>query len=136
MRAGSVVRMEPGASVTLAMPFADAVEATRSALAAHGFGVITEIDMQATMKNKLDQDYPPFLILGACNPGFAHRALGIDPTVATLLPCNVVVRGPDGAVEVSTLNPQVLVAATGSPELEPLAEQLAAMLSEAFAELH
>lgn len=92
--------------------------------------------MQATMKNKLDQDYPPFLILGACNPGFAHRALGIDPTVATLLPCNVVVRGPDGAVEVSTLNPQVLVAATGSSELEPLAEQLAAMLSEAFAELH
>ncbi len=126
--------MEPGTSVTLDLPFADAVAATRSALAAHGFGVITEIDMQATMKNKLGEDYPPFLILGACNPGFAHRAMSIDPTVATLLPCNVVVRGNDGAVEVSTVNPDVLVAATGASDLAPLAEELGVMLAEALAD--
>lgn len=110
------------------MPFDEAVAATRAALAANGFGVITEIDMQATMKNKLDEDYPPFLILGACNPVFAHKAMGIDPAVATLLPCNVVVRGEDGAVEVSTVNPDVLVDSTSSPELQPLAAELGQML--------
>ena len=127
--------MPIGQSVTLDLPFTDAVAATREALAAQGFGIITEIDMQATMKNKLNEDYEPFLILGACNPSFAHRAMAIDPSIATLLPCNVVVRERGDRVEVSTLDPEVLVQATGSPELEPLADQLAGMLSGALAAL-
>ena len=76
----------------MSLPFAETVAATREALAAEGFGVLTEIDMQATMKAKLDEDYPPLLILGACNPQFAHQAMGITEEIATLVPCNVVVR--------------------------------------------
>lgn len=124
-----------GTSVILDLPFDDAVTATREALAGQGFGIITEIDMQATMRNKLGEEYPPLLILGACNPRFAHDAMSVDPSVATLLPCNVVVREQDGGVEVSTVDPQVLVQATGTAELEPLAQQLTDLLAGAFATL-
>lgn len=124
-----------GTSVILNLPFDDAVTATREALAGQGFGIITEIDMQATMRNKLGEEYPPLLILGACNPRFAHDAMSVDPSVATLLPCNVVVREQDGGVAVSTVDPQVLVQATGTAELEPLAQQLTDLLAGAFATL-
>ncbi len=124
-----------GTSITVDQPFDEALAATREALARQGFGVITEIDMQATMKNKLGEEYAPFVILGACNPNFAHQALGVDPSVATLLPCNVVVREEDGAVEISTLDPQLLVQATGTDELAPLAGQLTDLLAAAFADL-
>lgn len=121
--------------VDLELPFAQAVAATRTALAEQGFGIITEIDMQATMRTKLGEEYPPFLILGACNPSFAHRALGVEPAVAALLPCNVVVRGEDGAVTVSSVDPQVLVQATGAPQLSDLADELSDMLAAALAAL-
>ncbi len=124
-----------GTSITVDQPFDEALAATREALARQGFGVITEIDMQATMKNKLGEEYAPFVILGACNPNFAHQALGVDPSVATLLPCNVVVREEGGAVEISTLDPQLLVQATGTDELAPLAGQLTDLLAAAFADL-
>lgn len=124
-----------GTSITVDQPFDEALAATREVLARQGFGVITEIDMQATMKNKLGEEYAPFVILGACNPNFAHQALGVDPSVATLLPCNVVVREEDGAVEISTLDPQLLVQATGTDELAPLAGQLTDLLAAAFADL-
>jgi uncharacterized protein (DUF302 family) len=124
-----------GTSVIVNLPFDDAVAATRDALAGQGFGIITEIDMQATMRTKLGAEYPPMLILGACNPRFAHDAMSVEPRVATLLPCNVVVRQHDDGVEVSTVDPQVLVQATGSAELEPLAQQLTDLLAGAFADL-
>ena len=124
-----------GTSITVDQPFDEALAATREALARQGFGVLTEIDMQATMKNKLGEEYAPFVILGACNPNFAHQALGVDPSVATLLPCNVVVREEGGAVEISTLDPQLLVQATGTDELAPLAGQLTDLLAAAFADL-
>lgn len=124
-----------GTSVILDLPFDEAVTATRDALAGQGFGIITEIDMQATMRNKLGEEYPPLLILGACNPRFAHDAMSVDPSVATLLPCNVVVRAQGDGVEVSTVDPQVLVQATGTAELEPLAQQLTDLLARAFATL-
>ncbi|MEI2718051.1 MAG: DUF302 domain-containing protein [Candidatus Nanopelagicales bacterium] len=124
-----------GTSITVDQPFDEALAATREVLARQGFGVITEIDMQATMKNKLGEEYAPFVILGACNPNFAHQALGVDPSVATLLPCNVVVREEGGAVEISTLDPQLLVQATGTDELAPLAGQLTDLLAAAFADL-
>src|SRR5690606_7942187 len=96
---------------------------------------LTEIDMQATMKAKLNEDYPPLIILGACNPTFAHTAMGINPVIATLVPCNVVVRGGEDGVTVETVDPQVLVEATGEPELAPLADELRARLDRALAAL-
>lgn len=121
--------------MTLDMPFADAVAATRGALAEQGFGVLTEIDMQATMRAKLDEDYPPTLILGACNPGFAHRAMQITTEIATLVPCNVVVRETPAGVTVETVDPSMLAEVTGAPELVPLAADLRAKLDKVFAAL-
>lgn len=119
----------------LSVPFDEAVAATRAALADEGFGVLTEIDMQATMKNKLDEDYPPLLILGACNPGFAHKAMGVTSEVATLVPCNVVLRETPEGVTVDTIDPHMLVQVTNAEELEPLAEDLRAKLDRVFAAL-
>lgn len=127
--------MSAGPHVTLSLPFDQAVEATRSALATEGFGVLTEIDFQATMKAKLGEEYPPTLILGACNPGFAHQAMSVAPQVATLLPCNVVVRETQAGVTVETVDPQMLVKVTGSADLTPLADELRAKLDRVFAAL-
>ena len=127
--------MSHGPTVTVRLPFDEAVAATRAALAAEGFGVLTEIDMQATMKAKLGEDYPPTLILGACNPPFAHQAMGIAPEVATLVPCNVVLRQTDEGVTVETVDPQMLVQVTESAELGPLADELGAKLHRVFAAL-
>lgn len=127
--------MSAGPHVTLSLPFDEAVEATRTALAAQGFGVLTEIDFQATMKAKLGEEYPPTLILGACNPGFAHQAMSVAPQVATLLPCNVVVRQTDDGVTVETVDPRMLVEVTDSAELGPLAEELRTKLDRVFADL-
>jgi uncharacterized protein (DUF302 family) len=127
--------MSTGPTVTVSMPFGEAVAATRAALADEGFGVLTEIDMQATMKAKLDEEYPPLLILGACNPTFAHKAMAIAPEVATLVPCNVVLRETSDGVQVQTVDPQMLVDVTAAPELAPLAEDLRARLDRVFAAL-
>ena len=84
----------------------DAVDAcTREALGAHGFGVLTEIDVRATMKKKLDIDMPPYRILGACNPQMAHKAIGMEPRVGAMLPCNVILRQLDDDVEISAIDP-------------------------------
>ncbi len=122
-------------TVTVSLPFDEAVAATREALAAEGFGVLTEIDMQATMKAKLGEDYPPTLILGACNPPFAHKAMGIAPEVATLVPCNVVLRQTDDGVTVETVDPHMLVQVTEAADLGPLADDLQAKLDRVFAAL-
>ena len=127
--------MSTGPTVTVSMPFDEAVAATRAALSDEGFGVLTEIDMQATMKAKLGEDYPPLLILGACNPGFAHQAMAIAPEVATLVPCNVVLRQTTDGVSVQTVDPQMLVNITEAPELAPLAADLRAKLDRVFAAL-
>jgi uncharacterized protein (DUF302 family) len=97
-------------STTLHTSFEDAVERTRKALAEKGFGVLTEIDMKATLKAKLGEDMEHYLILGACNPSLAHRAVNVDRQIGLLLPCNVVVRGDlttDGTVIVDAMDPQV-----------------------------
>ena len=127
--------MSYGTSVALRIPFADAVDRMRAALKDQGFGVLTEIDVTATMAAKLGEQIEDYVILGACNPPFAFQALGIDRSIGLLLPCNVVVRAtPDGTV-VEALDPQVMVTLTGRPELKPVADQIARRLADALASL-
>lgn len=122
-------------STSLHSSFDDAVARTREALAGQGFGVLTEIDMKATLKAKLGQDMEDYLILGACNPPLAHRAVSVDRQIGLLLPCNVVVRtdpADDARVLVEAMNPQLLVQMTGAPELQGVADEVAAKLAAAI----
>jgi len=96
-----------------------------------GFGVLTEIDVQATLKNKIGADIRPYHILGACNPGFAHEALKLEDRLGVLLPCNVIVRETgDGRVEVATVDPVVAMERTGNPALASIAEEVRRRLSK------
>ena len=114
--------------------FAAVVARTRVALAAGGFGVITEIDVQATMRAKLGIERRPFLILGACNPALAHQALTAEPAIGTLLPCNVdVFEADDGAIYVQTVRPTVLFGLVKNPAVQPLAEEIDARLQRVLA---
>jgi uncharacterized protein (DUF302 family) len=109
-------------STTLHRPYAEAVEAVRVALAEQGFGVLTEIDLAATLKAKLDVDVTPQVILGACRPALAHQALLADPSVATLLPCNVVVRAVDaGTSVVEALDPDAMMSLSGGDAVRAVA---------------
>jgi len=110
-----------GLSVHLSMPYQEAVAATRDALKAEGFGVLTEIDVKRTMKEKLGADFQPYVILGACNPSLAHRALIDDPEVGLLLPCNVTVRQDGGGSIVSALDPSVMSRLSESAGLREVA---------------
>jgi len=108
---------------------------TRKALAEHGFGVLTEIDVKATMKLKLDVKMPAYRILGACNPKMAHQAIGIEPRVGAMLPCNVILREVEGGVEVSAVDPVASMQAIESMELLGLAAQVRDMLAKAVASI-
>ena len=120
-------------SVTLKAGYPESVERTRAALAEQGFGVLTEIDVAATMRVKLGKNMPPHLILGACNPPLAHQALSIEPSIGLLLPCNVVVRSLDDThTLVEAMDPAVMVTATGNPELATVAEQARERLTAAL----
>lgn len=115
--------------------FDEAVARTREALAEQGFGVLTEIDMKATLKNKLNEDMENYVILGACNPPLAHRAINVDRQIGLLLPCNVVVRAdPDDqdTVLVEAMNPQLLVDVTGEAQLKPVADEVTTKLQAAI----
>jgi len=120
-------------TVHLPVPYAPAVERVRAALKDQGFGVLTEIDVRATLAAKLGVDMEDYLILGACNPPLAHQALGLDREIGLLLPCNVVVRaeGPDTTL-VQALDPQVMVQVTGRPELGDVADQATTRLTAAM----
>jgi uncharacterized protein (DUF302 family) len=121
---------------TVGLPFDVAVERMVGALAAEGFGVLTEIDVQATLKKKLGVDRPRYRILGACNPPFAKQALDAEPSIGLLMPCNVVVReDAGGAVHVEVLDPIPLFELTGRPEVEPLAREVRARLERALSAL-
>ena len=123
-----------GFGATVALPFPDALERTREALIAEGFGVLSEIDLSATMRQRLDVDVGPYTILGACNPPLAHQALMADRDVGLLLPCNVVVYGagdPASSVVVA-LSPTAALAMAGNAALEPIAAQVEARLRRAI----
>ena len=114
------------------LAYDDAVAATKAALAEQGFGTLTEIDIRQTLKAKLDVDVEPQLIIGACNPALAHRAVGVDARVATLLPCNVVVRVDGDRTVVEALDPAMMAEVSGRAELEPIAEEAAARIQAAL----
>ncbi|MBK8517024.1 MAG: DUF302 domain-containing protein [Saprospiraceae bacterium] len=103
------------------------------ALKAEGFGVLTEIDIQATMKKKLDKDYLPHIILGACNPGYADKVLSIDPNISTMLPCNVTIRELEtGEIEIAAIDPSVAMSAISNQELEVYAKEVNDKLQNVF----
>ncbi|MEJ7801541.1 MAG: DUF302 domain-containing protein [Ilumatobacter sp.] len=109
--------------IELDATYDDTIGRVTDALADQGFGVLTEIDVRQTLKDKLDIDIEPQVILGACNPQLAHRALEIDPRVAALLPCNVVVRTENGRTVVEALDPKLIAEVPGNPALAPIAEE-------------
>jgi uncharacterized protein (DUF302 family) len=112
--------------------FAEASSRIREALQAQGFGVLTEIDVQSTLRDKLGEQMEQYVILGACNPPLAHRALSADRSIGLLLPCNVVVRAAgDGAI-VEALDPRAIAAVAGHPELTDIADDAAARLRAAL----
>lgn len=104
--------------------FTEARERVTKALVAEGFGVLTEIDVKATLKKKLDVDFRPYVILGACNPHLAHRALQGDPQIGLLLPCNVVVQESAGGALVSIASPRVMFSVVRRDDLEPIAAEV------------
>jgi len=121
---------------TVPYAFDDAVARITAALAEQGFGILTEIDVKATMKKKLDLDVAPYKILGACNPHFAHQAMSAEPSIGALLPCNVVVRSdPEGRTIVELMDPLSVMKLVGRPEVETLATEVRRRLDLALAKL-
>ena len=111
-------------SATTERSFAEAVERVRDELKAEGFGVLCEIDVQATLNEKLGVEGEPYLILGACNPPLAHRALAAEPDLGTLLPCNVVVYERDGATHISAVDAERMLSIVGNDALAPIAVEV------------
>ena len=112
-----------GISRTTALSFEQASQRIREALKAQGFGVLTEIDVQATLKEKLDAETEPYIILGACNPPLAHRAISAEPSIGLLLPCNVVIRQESGKVLVEAMDPEAAMGLVDNPEIKGVATE-------------
>jgi uncharacterized protein (DUF302 family) len=121
---------------TVDLDFERVVERVTEALGKEGFGILTEIDVAATLKKKLGKEMPPYRILGACNPQFAHLALEAEPEIGALLPCNVVVRvDRDGKTRVEIMDPQAVLGLVGRADIEPIALQVRERLQRVLASL-
>jgi len=128
--------MEYHISRKVSFSFEQALEKVAAELKAEGFGVLTEIDVKATMKKKLGVDFRNYRILGACNPGFAHTALSSEDKIGVLLPCNVVVQEhEDGTVEVSAMAPAGMMQAVGNPALSEMAAKVQAAMERVIAKM-
>ena len=115
-------------------PFDTALQDTRDALKARGFGILWEIDVKATLKAKLGVDFPDYVILGACNPPIAHQALAADPEIGLLLPCNCIVRREGQKTVIGAIEPHALMGLTGRDDLKPFADKVQGILAEAVEE--
>lgn len=125
-----------GMVVHLDAPYEEAIARTTAALQTEGFGVLTEIDVRATMKKKLDVDFPKYVILGACNPNLAHQALTAEPQLGLLLPCNVIVYEADeGGATVSIVDPAQMLSVADNPALQPVAGEARERLARVAASL-
>jgi uncharacterized protein (DUF302 family) len=113
-----------GIGTEVEMSYDEAVEKVTAALKEEGFGVLTTIDVQKTLKEKLDVDRPRYVILGACNPRFAHKALETEPDIGLLLPCNVVVYEQDGRTRVAAMDPEAALRLADNPDVEPVAREV------------
>lgn len=126
-----------GIFTTVDLPYGQAVERTREALQKEGFGVLTEIDVKSTLKKKIDVDFRPYVILGACNPPLAHKALSAELDIGLLLPCNVVVYAADepGRSVVGALDPVEALSLTGNDAIRPLATEVRGRLERVLADV-
>jgi uncharacterized protein (DUF302 family) len=122
-------------SVVLAQPFDEVLDRVKLALKDKGFGVLTEIDVQATLKEKLGKTIGRYLILGACNPTLASRALEVEPQIGVLLPCNVVVRETQEGVAVEAMDPGIIATLTGRGDIRPISDEARQLLGDALAQL-
>ncbi|MBT3237838.1 MAG: DUF302 domain-containing protein [Rhodospirillaceae bacterium] len=123
-------------TTTVDQSFDDAIETVTAALKDKGFGVLTTIDVQKAMKEKIDKDINPYTILGSCNPGYAYKAIQAENKIGTMLPCNVVVQqADDGTIEVSAVDPMASMQAIENPDLGGIAGEVRAMLQEVIAGL-
>lgn len=122
-------------SLVLSMPFARALDATKAALAAQGFGTLTEVDLQATLRAKSGKEIDEYVIIGACNPDLAGRALDAEPSIGVLLPCNVVVRQAGDDVVVEAMDPGVMATLVGTDVIATVADEARRRLGDALAEL-
>jgi uncharacterized protein (DUF302 family) len=120
---------------TVALGFDEAIKRVTEELAKEGFGVLTEIDVKATLKKKLGIDVAPYRILGACNPQFAHKAMELEPQIGALLPCNVVVREEGGKTRVEIMDPRAVLQLVERPEIEGIATEVRNRLERVLASL-
>lgn len=127
--------MNYGTTIELDISYEDAVPKVKAAFKEQGFGTLTEIDVKATLKDKIDRDIEPYVILGTCNPELASRALDVEREIGLLLPCNVVVTERDGKTLVQALDPQVMVSVPQRDELKPIADEAAARIDKALTSL-
>lgn len=124
--------MDYAKTITLNMSYEEAVPKVKEAFKAKGFGTLTEIDVRATLLEKLGAEMEPYLIIGACNPSLAHRALDVERQIGLLLPCNVVVREGAEGVIVEALDAAIIASVPGNPALEPIAEEAGQLIGEAL----
>ena len=130
-----VTQLEYGFSTTLELPLDEAIARTKSALKTEGFGVLTEIDVQATLREKLGVETAAQVILGACNPALAHQALQTEPEVGLLLPCNVAVRANEGMSTVSIIDPESMLGVVANPAMRVIASEASTRLQRVILQL-
>ncbi|MCO8129294.1 DUF302 domain-containing protein [Acidimicrobiia bacterium EGI L10123] len=122
-------------TVVLEVPFDEALARTKEAFAAEGFGTLTEIDVQATLADKIGKEMDPYVIVGACNPGLAGQALDAEPQIGVLLPCNVVVRQTGGNVVIEAMDPGLMATIVGTDSIRPVADEARRLVSNAMERL-